>query len=76
MFRHEIRTFKNIHRRHYTTHLLTYETLCGSLLSGKAKESFLENYERQTSRLQVFTDIHNGASINCEAGIEAAIGAE
>ena len=51
IYRHEHRTYMQIHRRHYTTHLLTYENLYDNMRSSKAKESFLENYEPQTSRL-------------------------
>ena len=37
---------------------MTYEALYDNMHSSKAKESFLENYEPQTSRLSVFSDIH------------------
>ena len=58
-----------VHRRHYTTHLMAYETLYDRILSSQAKESFLENYESQTSRLQVFTDIHDDSDSESEEAI-------
>ena len=45
IYRHEIRTFEQIHRRYYTTHFLAYETLYDNILSSKAKDSFLGNLE-------------------------------
>ena len=63
MYRHEFRTFTQVHRRHYTTNLLAYETLYGSLLSDIGKESFQENYKRQTRRLKVFNKICSGGTI-------------
>ena len=63
IYRHEFRTFTQVQRRYYTTHFMAYEALYDNMLSYKTKDSFLENlestenYEPQTSRLSVFTDI-------------------
>ena len=63
IYRHEFRTFSQVQRRYYTTHFMAYEALYDNMLSYKTKDSFLENlestenYEPQTSRLSVFTDI-------------------
>lgn len=55
MFRHEHRTFKQLHRHYYTPQLYKFETLYAT---APDKKAFLEAYSSTTERLPVFQNIH------------------
>ena len=55
MFRHEHRTFRRMHRHHYTPQLFTLETLYETIAD---KKVFEETYTPATQRLPVFAHFH------------------
>ena len=56
MFRHEHRSYKQLHRHYYTPHLYVLETLYAQ---ASDKAAFLEKFEPGTkSRLAAFAKIH------------------
>ena len=55
MFRHEHRNFKQLHRHYYTPQMYVLETLFHSAMS---KVTFVEQYTPVTSKLSVFSQIH------------------
>ena len=64
LFRHDHRTYKRIHRRHYGPHLLKYEFLF-SISDAKAR--FVRKYRPETQRLQAFVEIEEKDSCYDEA---------
>ena len=59
MFRHEHRSFKQLHRHFYTPQIFKYETLYAS---APDKRAFIEAYTPETQRLPIFQSIHDDHS--------------
>ena len=56
MFRHEHRSFKQLHRHYYTPNLNIFEML---FTTAPSKRVFLKAYKPSTARLEVFANIHD-----------------
>ena len=55
MFRHEHRSYKQLHRHYYTPQLYALETL---FFTSQNKGAFLKLYRPNTKTLPVFANIH------------------